>query len=101
MSSDFASPNSEPAIVILAEDLVVRITSSELVASVRAPEANYADWEVEVLNQTNLIRRQHGLSELAAHPLLREAAWHHSCDMAARGLISHVGADGSSVSDRV
>ena len=59
------------------------------------------DAAVAVVERTNAVRAQYGLAPLAIQPQLVEAAQAHSNDQAARQRMSHVGADGSSVADRL
>lgn len=49
----------------------------------------------------NDLRRAQGLSPLAPNPALEAAAARHAADLAARGALSHSGADGSTPRDRM
>ncbi len=56
--------------------------------------------ELAVLAQVNAFRAGQGRSALAFSPVLTQVAQAHSDDMARRGVLSHQGANGSSVGDR-
>ncbi len=57
--------------------------------------------EDRVLALVNAFRAEHGLSRLRASARLATVAQGHACDNAARGSISHTGANGSGLSERL
>jgi uncharacterized protein YkwD len=54
-----------------------------------------------VVDLVNAERRRNGLAPTAWHPQVAAAALAHSSDMAARGVMSHTGSDGSNTGDRL
>lgn len=69
-------------------------------AAVAAAPVVDSDFLSRVVDLTNDIRRQYGLSELSVNSQLQQAAQTHSSNMAAQDFFSHYGIDGSMPWDR-
>ncbi|MEM4530161.1 MAG: CAP domain-containing protein [Candidatus Methanomethylicaceae archaeon] len=61
----------------------------------------YTSLSRELLSQLNEVRRQYGLPPFVENPLLTRAAFAHSLDMAFNNFFSHIGSDGSDLSNRL
>jgi uncharacterized protein YkwD len=55
----------------------------------------------DLVDQVNAFRRTRGLGALAPHPQITLAAERYAAELAARGVMSHVGADGSDLAQRL
>jgi uncharacterized protein YkwD len=64
-----------------------------------APDAS--QFEQEVLELTNQVRREAGLAPLRFNESLREAALGHAQDMAVNDFVDHIGSDGSTLRERI
>lgn len=58
------------------------------------------DWATAMLNNVNAQRAASGLGPIALCGTLNNAAQAHSADQAARATMSHIGGDGSNLSQR-
>lgn len=59
-----------------------------------ASSAGEEEWALRVLDLTNSIRAEHGLTPLALDPTASLAAYEHCWDMDLRGYFDHVNPDG-------
>lgn len=66
-----------------------------------APDEGAAAARAELLSRLNAARGAQGLGPLAASARLDAIAQGHACDIAARGSVSHIGADGSDLPTRL
>lgn len=73
-------------------------TARVYIPAVLRQPPSYAQQVIALINQERAAR---GIPCLEAHPALIAAAAAHSQDMAATGVLSHTGSDGSSPGDRI
>jgi uncharacterized protein YkwD len=78
-------------------------TASTRAQRLDAPEAAPSDQRGihEVVELANVERQRRGLAPLTWHDQVAAAALVHTADMAARGVMSHTGSDGSNAGDRL
>ncbi len=66
-----------------------------------ATNASPATFVGQIVQLTNAFRQQNGLAPLTLNNRLTSAAQIHAQDMALQDFVSHTGADGSSIGDRI
>ncbi len=79
---------------------MVTMASAAQAQSCRAP-SNASAIQSDVAQMMNAERRKRGLRALTFSPRLQRAAQRHVCDMAANGVQSHRGSDGSNFARRL
>ncbi len=89
----------------MAIGLAIGLTVSPWLARPAAPAPgsgpSASDAETEVVRRVYAIRAEHMRPPLRVDPDLARIARQYSCALLARGALSHTGADGTTVSDRI
>jgi len=109
--TDSPDPEGARVITITEDDLQAVIHEPEDVIIIDLPpdlldlsllgSPDFQAYEERVIQLTNQIREQHGLSTLTRNERLEESALAHTLDMAENRFISHTSSDGSKLEHRV
>jgi uncharacterized protein YkwD len=81
--------------ILAAAVALVPATAAPSTRQPQAARVTFSALESGVLQELNVIRREHGLVPLKINARLTAASVQHSRDMVARGYFKHESADGS------
>ena len=89
--------------IAVAIGLATGLTVSAWLVHPAAPDAgpSASDAETAVVRHVNAVRAEHMRPPLRVDPDLTRIAREYSCALLGRGALSHTGADGTTVSDRI
>lgn len=100
-AADRAANPTRRSLIVLALMAALGSGAPAVARATCTAPANAASLAAEALNLINAERRAKGLTALAGHRLLTEAAEDHACFMAASDQMTHTGRNGQGVGQRL
>jgi uncharacterized protein YkwD len=97
----FMSRIVQRLLLALAVTTLVMLALPTPIHAEAEPAPRMADSPYDLVNAVNDLRLSHGLAPYSINPILMSVAQNHADYMAATGSVSHTGAGGSSVTDRL